>query len=136
MLSTNHMSNHTKIEPKASAFQSNHSVAALQEVIISCHHLQSSLDLEASRDQVELLNPTPRHVKMAAIIDQCTSMKARRVIAKPHIECISSNVNSYARILYGSQQCEQIKTFNDILASISALPQEREESDRKLLEGG
>ena len=86
----------------------------------------SLLDLEISSDQVGLLNPTTRDVQMAVTIDQYTGTKAKKVIVKHRIEFISSNINIYARILTGPQQLEQIKTFNDLSASISALQREKE----------
>ena len=89
------------------------------------------LDVEMDIDQIDLLNPTPRDVQMAAIIDQCSGKKARKVIAKRRIEFISGNVNSYARILSGPQQLERIKTFNDLSASIAVLQREKQAEAEK-----
>ena len=74
--------------------------------------------MEISQDQIRLLNPTPRDVQMAAIIDQCSGRKAVKVIAKRRIEFIDGNVNSYARVLNGPDQLKQIKIFNQLSASI------------------
>ena len=89
------------------------------------------LDASITNDQVDLLNPTPRDVQMAAILDQCSGKKARKVIAKRRIEFISGNVNSYARILNGPIQLQRIKTFNDLSASMAVLNKEREEVAEK-----
>ena len=70
----------------------------------------SHLDVAITRDQVDLLNPTPRDVQIGAIIDQCTGRKAKKVIAKQRIDFVSGNVNSHACILNGPQQLSKIKT--------------------------
>ena len=98
--------------------------------LIPSAHLQ----VEISKDQVDLLNPTPRDVQMAAIIDQCCGKKATKVIAKRRIEFIEGNVNSYARILNGPQQLERIKTFNDLASSIATLHKEKDAADEKAKE--
>ena len=77
------------------------------------------LDVEISRDQVDLLNPTPRDVQLGAILDQCTGRKAKKVIANRRIDSITGN--SYARILSGPTQLEKIKTYNQLSASIAQL---------------
>ena len=92
------------------------------------------LDASITNDQVDLLNPTPRDVQMAAILDQCSGKKARKVIAKRRIEFISGNVNSYARILNGPTQLQRIKTFNDLSASVAVLNKERDEVAKKARE--
>ena len=99
-------------------------------VLVPSSHLQ----VEVSREQIDLLNPTPRDVQMAAIIDQCSGKKATKVIAKRRIEFIEGNVNSYARILNGPTQLERIKTFNDLAASIATLQKEKDEIERKAKE--
>jgi len=84
------------------------------------------LQVEVTKEQVDMLNPTPRDIQMAAIVDQCSGKKAMKVIAKRRIEFIDGNVNSYARILNGPQQLRRIKCVNDLAASIAALQREDE----------
>ena len=54
------------------------------------------LDVELTKDQVELLDPTPHDVQLGAILDQCTGRKAKKVIAKRRIDFVTGNANSYA----------------------------------------
>jgi hypothetical protein len=48
---------------------------------------------------------------------------------------ISNNVNSYARILNGPQQLQQIREFNELAANIAALQLEKEELESNVREG-
>lgn len=86
----------------------------------------SYLDVHVSEDQRDLLNPTPRDIQMAAIIDQCSGRKATKVIAKRRIEFIEGNVNSYAKILNGPEQLKRIKAFNQLSASIATHQREKQ----------
>ena len=89
------------------------------------------LQLEVSTDQVELINPSLRDVQVGAIIDQYTDKKTTKVVARHRIDFVSGNINSYARILNGPSQLDQITSYNQLAASISKLQQEREEHRRK-----
>lgn len=44
---------------------------------------------------------------------------------------IEGNINSYARILNGPQQLEQITAYNDLAASISVLQKEKDELEAR-----
>ncbi len=89
------------------------------------------LQVEIKADQIDLLNPTSRDVQMAAIIDQCMGSKATKKVAKRRIDMIEGNVNSYARILNGPQQLEQINVYNDLAASIAVLQKEKDELEAR-----
>ena len=93
-----------------------------------------SLDVEITKDQVDLLNPTPRDVQLGAILDQCSGKKATKKIARRRIDFVSGNVNSYARILNRPKQLEKITTFNQLLVSIATLQRERDEEYKKQTE--
>ena len=67
-------------------------------------------------------------------MDQCSGKKATKKVARRRIEFISGNINSYARILNGPQQLAQIKTYNDLAASISVLKAESLENEARLRE--
>jgi hypothetical protein len=73
------------------------------------------------KDQRYLLNPTSRDIQMGGIMDQCSGQMAVKKIAKRCICFISNNVSSYARILNGPQQLQQIGEFNGLAANIAAL---------------
>ena len=92
------------------------------------------LNVEVSKDQIDLLNPTPRDVQMASIIDQCSGKMATKVIAKRRIEFIEGNVNSYARILNGPEQLKRIKTFNRLSASIATYQREKQAEKEEAME--
>ena len=85
------------------------------------------LCIEHTKDQVDLLNPTPRDVQIGAIIDQCSGKAAKKMIAKRRVDFVTGNINSYARILNGPAQLEKIKTYNQLAASIAELQRDREE---------
>ena len=59
---------------------------------------------------------------------------AVKKIAKRCICFISNNVNSYARILNGPQQLQQIGEFNELAANIAALLLEKEELELNVRE--
>ena len=84
------------------------------------------LDVESTKDQIDLLNPTARDVQLGAILDQCIGQKAKKVIAKRRIDIVTGNVNSYARVLNGPTHLEKIKTYNQLASSISQLQRERD----------
>jgi hypothetical protein len=71
---------------------------------------------------------------MAAIMEQCSGTMAVKKIAKRRICYITNNVNSYARILNGPKQLEQIGQFNELVASIATLRQEKEELEQGVKE--
>ncbi len=77
------------------------------------------LDVECSKDQRKALNPAPRDVQVGAIIGQIFGDNAKTRIAKRHIDIMTGNINSYARILNGPSQLDSIKTYNDVAASLS-----------------
>ena len=92
------------------------------------------LDVEISKDQVDMLNPTPRDVQIGAIIDQCSGKKATKVIARRRVDFVAGNINSYARILNGPAQLEKIRDFNQMAASVSVLRRERIDKAEKTRE--
>ncbi len=103
---------------------------------VACNHwwnmggdlfLSPFLQVKCTDNQRDLLNPTARDVQIGAILDQCAGKKAKKVIAKCRIEFVHGNANSYAQILNGTQQLEQIQTFNDLSSSISIVQKEKEE---------
>ena len=107
---------------------------------VSCNHgwlkggdlLSSSyLDIKITNDQASLLSPTPRYVQLATIIDQCIGKKSKNRIARKHIDFISGNVNSYARILNGTVQLDKIRTYNDLTASLSEYQWEKKHLNEK-----
>ena len=53
------------------------------------------------------------------------------MIARRHIDFISGNVNSYARILNETVQLDEIRTYNDLTASISEYQREKEHLNEK-----
>ncbi len=71
------------------------------------------LDVECSKDQRKALNPTPRDVQVGAIIGQIFGDDAKTRISKRHIDIMTGNVNSYARILNGPSQLDSIKMLLD-----------------------
>ena len=92
------------------------------------------LQVDFTEDQSKLLNPTARDIQMAAIMEQCSGTMAVKKIAKRRICYITNNVNSYARILNGPKQLEQIGQFNELAASIATLRQEKEELEQGVKE--
>jgi hypothetical protein len=94
----------------------------------------TKLQVDFTKDQRKLLNPTPRDIQMGAIMDQCGGHMAVKKIAKRRICFISNNVNSYARILNGPQQLQQIGEFNELAANIAALRLEKEELELNVRE--
>jgi hypothetical protein len=83
---------------------------------------------------MELLNPTSHDIQMTAIINQCMGNKGTKKVSKCCIDFIEGNVNSYARILNGPQQLEQIQTYNNISASITVLQMEKDDLEAKAKE--
>ena len=49
------------------------------------------------------------------------------MIAKRRVDFVTGNINRYARILNGPVQLENIKTFNQLAASIAELQQDMDE---------
>ena len=86
----------------------------------------SFLDVAFSDEQQELLNPTCRDVHMSAIIDQCIDTKVTRKVARRRLDMVQGNVNSYARILNGEAQLENVKTFTQLAASMASFQAEKE----------
>ena len=83
------------------------------------------LDVEVTDKQKELLNPTSRDVQMGAILDQCVGKKAERKISRRRLDIVQVNVNSYARILNGAAQLDNIQTFTQLADSMSTFSGER-----------
>jgi hypothetical protein len=79
---------------------------------------------------VNLLNPTPRDIQIGAILDQCAGVNATKSIAKRRVEMISGNINSYARIFNGPAQLDNIKTYNQLAASMAIVCRERDEKSK------
>ena len=92
------------------------------------------LQVTVRNDQRDMLNPTSRDVQLGAILDQCSGSRAHKKIAKRRIEFINGNTNSYARVLNGPDQFEQIKDYNDLASSIAALNKERDDDKKKAAE--
>jgi hypothetical protein len=76
------------------------------------------LDVETTKDQRKALNPTPCDVQIGLVLGQIFGDQAKTKIAKRRIDFMSGNVNSYARILNGPAQLANIKTYNDLAASL------------------
>ncbi len=89
------------------------------------------LQVECTDDQRDLLNTTIHDVQIGAILDQCTGKKAKKVIANHRIKFVSGNINSYAPILNGLQQLEQIQLFNDLSSSILILQKKKQEEKER-----
>ncbi len=94
----------------------------------------TKLQVDFTEDQRKLLNPTPRDIQMGAIMNQCGGHMAVKKIAKRCICFISNDVNSYARILNGPPQLQQIGEFNELAANISALQLEKKELESNVRE--
>ncbi len=92
------------------------------------------LQVEFTEDQSKLLNPTARDIQMAAIMEQCSGIMAVKKKAQHCICYITNNVNSYAPILNGPKQLEQVGQFNELAASIATLRQEKEELEQGVKE--
>ena len=82
--------------------------------------------MEVTDEQKELLNPTSHYVQMGVILDQCVGKKAERKIARRRLDIVQGNVNSYARILNGAAQLDNIRTFTQLAASMSTFSVEIE----------
>ena len=89
------------------------------------------LDVNVSRDQVKMLNPSPRDVQIGALIDESSGEKAMKKIAKRRIEFMNGNVNSYARVLNGQAQMESIKNYSELAASIAVYSREMTERENQ-----
>ena len=83
--------------------------------------------MEVTDEQKELLNPTSRDVQTGAFLYQCVGKKAERKISRWRLDIVQGNINSYARILNGSAQLDNIRTFTQLAASMSTFSLEREE---------
>ena len=83
--------------------------------------------MEVTDEKKELLNPTSRDVQMGAILDQCVGKKAERKISRQRIDIVQGNVNSYARILNGAAQIDNIRTFTQLASSMSTFTVKRED---------
>ena len=86
----------------------------------------SHLDVEISKDQRSLLNPTARDVQLGSLVDQAFGNRAKKKEAKRRIAVIDGNINSYSRLLNGESQMEMIKDYNCLSASIGQFNAEKD----------
>lgn len=84
------------------------------------------LDVEMSRDQRKLLNPTPQDVSLSELIDQAQGDRAKKKEAKRRQDIISGNINSYSAILNTEKKLESVKDYNDLAASIGMFNAEKD----------
>ena len=77
------------------------------------------LDVEFTKDQSKMMNPTVRDLHTGAILSQFFGDKAKTKIARRRIDFMTGNINSYARILNGPSQLASIKTYNDLASSMT-----------------
>ena len=66
---------------------------------------------------------------MGAILDQCIGKKAESKFDRRCLDIVQVNVNSYARILNGAAQLDNIRTFTQFAASMSTFSVEGEEQN-------
>lgn len=109
---------------------------------VACIHGQNSdyfspltpsahLNVEVSRDQMRLLNPTPKEVMMGTIMESTVGEKAKKKIAKRKLYFINGNVNSYSRVLNNPKQLDMIKEYCDLGATLAEISTERSEKRKE-----
>ena len=103
-----------------------HGLETSNDLLPSMH-----LDVEVSREQRSLFNPSPRVVQLAAILEQYQGKGAMRKISTRRMDIMQNNVRSYARVLNDPAQLNKIKDFNELSASLAAYSREVEAGKSK-----
>lgn len=80
--------------------------------------------------QNSLPDPTAQAVQIGAVLDRCVGRKAKEKIAKSRVDFVLGNINSYARILNGAAQLDEIKSYNELAASMTALQSKKQKLDK------
>ena len=90
-------------------------------------HVQPSayLDVEISKTQVNLLNPTHKDVLMGYLTYDAMGDGATQLIAKRRICCIEGNFNSYAKLLNSKERLAAVKEHNELCAAVAEVSAEQ-----------
>ena len=85
------------------------------------------LDVEMTKFQKKLLNPTTKDVMMSELIDQAQGKRAKKKEAKRRQDVINGNIGSYSAILNSEEKLEAVKDYNALAASLGMLNAEKDE---------
>ena len=85
------------------------------------------LDVEMTKFQKKLLNPTTKDVMMSELIDQSQGKRAKKKEAKRRQDVINGNIGSYSAILNSEENLEAVKDYNALAASLGMLNAEKDE---------
>ena len=85
------------------------------------------LDVEMTKFQKKLLNPTTKDVMISELIDQSQCKRAKKKEAKRRQDVINGNIGSYSAILNSEENLEAVKDYNALAASLGMLNAEKDE---------
>jgi hypothetical protein len=92
------------------------------------------VNVEYSKDQQQMLNPSYKHVLMGFICYDVKGEGAKQKIAKRRINLVEGNVNSYSRCLNDPGRLASIKEMNQLAASVAEVTADAEKAaaERKI----
>jgi len=89
------------------------------------------LDVAILEQQKTFLNPRYFDVLSESIMYDCKGKGAMQLLAKWHIDMVSSNVSSYSRLLNGEKQLKQLQDYNKLAAAVALVSADAESDKAK-----
>jgi len=91
----------------------------------------TSLDLEISKDQQQLFNPTYADLLLSSVEQGSFGEEAKRIIANRHHDVIDGNAKSFSKVLNSEERMRKVTDYNEMTAGIAEISAEKDDQKRK-----
>jgi hypothetical protein len=92
------------------------------------------LNVEVTKDQEELLNPSPCNMIMGFVMYDVKGKGAKKRMAKRRLNVIDANIASYCRVLKSTERMIQITEANEVAAVLAEIEEEKDSEKKKCAE--
>jgi len=82
------------------------------------------LDVEVSSDQIRMMEPSMKDLRMSSIMAETVGPAATKKMAKRRLDMISANIASHARILNSESEIKSAKEHLELAESLSKVSEE------------